>query len=157
MPCPARTGSSSCRPPPPVLAPEGERDAAGESEGGRGASDLREAHDKRRVAAGPRIVGEAKEEQMRRGGGNRALARFGDSETQRQRLRLDAEEIARDGAGRGEDGEAGRMRELPDRRVEAIAEADRIREPGDRRLAAREEMPACGGAEARFVFRLRPR
>ena len=89
------------------------------------------------VAAGGRIVVVAEQQELIDRRADAVLRRFHEAELEVARGELDAEEVARDDAARGQHGEAGGVGELVALRVVAVAEADRRREPLDRRLRRR--------------------
>src|SRR5207247_6122888 len=70
------------------------------------------------------------------------VRRLEEAETQVLRRELDAEEIARDPAGRREKDNAGRVRVLLLLLVPGVAEADGLGKPPDRLGVSREEAPA---------------
>src|SRR6266480_5173758 len=107
--------------------------------------------EKRAVPAGGGVVVEAEEEKLIDRRADLVGRGLHQPQAEIARRRLDAVEVARDGA-RGREHDGGRdVRELPARRVGGVAEADRAREAVDRRLLAGQEVPACGGVEPSVV------
>src|SRR5207249_11342806 len=135
-------------PAPPPLAPDrrGDQHAERHDRGQPARPD--QAEGEPAVASGLRVVAVAEQEETIRERADAAVRRFHQPEAQILRRVLDAEEVARDLAGRGQEDDTGGVGVLLLLFVPGVAETDRPGQAADRLRVARQEAPAVPGLRA---------
>ena len=133
----------------PPFAAQGQHDGSGDDHNRDRGAKLQDPQDRQGVAARRRVVMEAQQQDRQCARGN-AVGRPRDAQPDVAGLVAETEQIAGDGAGAGQEDQAGGVKELFVCRIEARPEADRVGDRPDRLLRTRSDSasPMTGSKRA---------